>query len=179
MLLEFDFLLLASFLSSFITFSFFVITIVCFIGRRRLNVVKRHVQNLIAALFNIVVHLQSPLIFYREPFSNKGGNFPDSGSVILMCIEVLTRISGKHALYQLDSSHVAQCLRIPAALFQEVRQFRLSGASVPSSSVTLMDDQNCYSGASLSSFGVDRQFLIILYAACCRLLYTVLKHHKR
>ncbi|KAL5856044.1 hypothetical protein ACOSQ3_005879 [Xanthoceras sorbifolium] len=147
-------------------------------GRKRLSVVKRHIQNLIAALFNIIVHLQSPLIFYGKLNSNDGHNGPDSGSVILMCIEVLTRVSGKHALFELDSWHVAQSLRIPAAVFQDIHQLRLSEAPISSKSVMFMDNQNSNLVPSLNSCVVDRQFAINVFAACCKLLYTILKHHK-
>ncbi|KAJ0076531.1 hypothetical protein Patl1_36109 [Pistacia atlantica] len=148
-------------------------------GRKRLGVVKRHIQNFIAALFNVVVHLQSPLIFYGKPVSNDGNNGPDPGSVILMCVEVLTRISGKHALFQMDSWHVAQSIRIPAALFQDIRQLRLPQAPVQSTPAIYSDKQNSKNVASMNSWSVDRQFSINLFAACCKLLYTILKHHKR
>ncbi|XP_031260000.1 uncharacterized protein LOC116118175 [Pistacia vera] len=147
-------------------------------GRKRLGVVKRHIQNFIAALFNVVVHLQSPLIFYGKPASNDGNNGPDPGSVILMCVEVLTRISGKHALFQMDSWHVAQSIRIPAALFQDICQLRLPQAPVQSTPAMYSDKQNSKNVASMNSWSVDRQFSISLFAACCKLLYTILKHHK-
>ncbi|GAY65351.1 hypothetical protein CUMW_240420, partial [Citrus unshiu] len=120
----------------------------------------------------------SPIIFYEKQISCGRENIPDPGSVILMCIEVLTRVSGKHALFQMDSWHVAQSLRVPAALFQEIRQVSISEAPVPSNSAMFSDDQNSDTVASQNSIAVDRQFSINLFAACCRLLYTVLKHHK-
>lgn len=141
--------------------------------------VKRHIQNLIAALFNIIVHLQSPIIFYEKQLNCGRKNGPDPGSVVLMCIEVLTRVSGKHALFQMDSWHVAQSLRVPAALFQDIRQLSISEAPVPSNSAIFSDDQNSNTVESQTSIAVDRQFSINLFAACCRLLYTILKHHKR
>ncbi|PKI78723.1 hypothetical protein CRG98_000948 [Punica granatum] len=142
-------------------------------GRKRLSVVRRHIQSLIASLFNIILHLQGPLIFYERSIENFGDNDPDSGAVVLMCIEVLTRISGKHALFQMDSWHVAQSLRIPAALFQEFSQLRLHKAPVASGSISSMENLDCNLKAS-----VDHRFSVDMYDACCRLLYTVLKHHK-
>ncbi|KAK9184611.1 hypothetical protein WN943_024962 [Citrus x changshan-huyou] len=147
--------------------------------RKRLNVVKRHIQNLIAALFNIIVHLQSPIILYEKQISCGRENIPDPGSVILMCIEVLTRVSGNHALFQMDSWHVAQSLHVPVAIFQDIHKLSISEAPVPSNFVIFSDDQNSDIVASQNSIAVDRQFSINLFAACCRLLYTVLKHHKR
>ena len=141
--------------------------------------VKRHLKSLIAGLFNIVLHLQSPFIFYRKLIHNKGQTDPDPGSVILMCIEVLTRISGKHALFQMDPCHLQQCLRIPAALFQSFRGLRLSDAPASYNFFMFSDNQDNGSLESMDSCTVDRQFTIDLFAACCILLNTVLKHHKR
>ena len=141
--------------------------------------VKRHLKSLIAGLFNIVLHLQSPFIFYQKLIHNKGQTDPDPGSVILMCIEVLTRISGKHALFQMDPCHLQQCLRIPAALFQYFSELRLSDSAAPYNYFMFSDNQDNDSLKSIDSCAVDRQFTIDLFAGCCRLLNTVLKHHKR
>ncbi|XP_039174237.1 uncharacterized protein LOC104455509 [Eucalyptus grandis] len=134
-------------------------------GRKRLSVVRRHIQSFMAGLFNIILHVQSPRIFY-ESSPGKGFGDPDPGSVTLMCIEVLIRVSGRHALFQLDSWHVAQMLRIPAALFQVFCQFQLK------------DTISSGSLFSLENLEIDRPFSVKLYATCCRLLCTVLKHHK-
>ncbi|CAK7329555.1 unnamed protein product [Dovyalis caffra] len=146
-------------------------------GRKRLNVVKRNIQSLVAALFNIILHVQSPLIFYGTALGSERDNGPDPGAVILMCVEVLARVSGKHALFQMDSWHVAQSLRIPAALFQDFGQLRISEDPAVSNSL-LSGNQDCNPVAGMNFFVVDKQFSVELYAACCRLLYTVLKHHK-
>lgn len=130
--------------------------------------VKRHIQSFIAALFNIVLHLQGPYIFFGKSSCYN----PDPGAVILMCVEVLTRVAGKHALFQMASWHVNQSLRIPGALFQNLHHPRVRRISA--SSLSSSDNQECDSLGS-----VDRKFSIELYAACCRLLYTVVKHHKR
>ncbi|GMH16380.1 hypothetical protein Nepgr_018221 [Nepenthes gracilis] len=145
-------------------------------GNKRLGVVRRHIQTLIASLFNIILHLQGPAIFY-EKLTVKGVNIdPDPGSVILMCVEVLTRISGKHVLFQMDSGHVGQSLRIPAALFQGFSQLKLWKDSHPSSCSRFTGNKNYDNLAS--SLSVDRNFSVNLYAACCRLLCTVLKNYK-
>ncbi|XP_021285690.1 uncharacterized protein LOC110417585 isoform X2 [Herrania umbratica] len=148
-------------------------------GRKCLRVVKTHIQSLVAALFNIVLHLQSPLIFYGKFVSNEGDRNPDAGSVVLMCVEVLTRVAGKHALFQMDPWHTGQSLCIPGALFRDFHQLRLSEASVSNNSLLYSDKQTHNSMASKKYSVVDRQFSVNLFAACCRLLYTVLKHHKR
>ncbi|KAL4320201.1 hypothetical protein GQ457_18G017920 [Hibiscus cannabinus] len=145
-------------------------------GRKCLNVVRSHIKSFVAALFNIILHLQSPLIFYEKVASNEGDRNPDPGSVVLMCVEVLTRVSGKHALFQMDLCHIGQSLRIPGALFQDFHQLRISEA--PISSNLFLDEQNHTSIVSMKSHVLDRQFSVNLFAASCRLLYTVLKHHK-
>lgn len=117
--------------------------------------VKRYIQSLVACLFNVIVHLQGPKIFYGYVDSTKDYKNPDSGSVILMSIEVLTRISGKQFLFNLDASHIAQSLRMPGALFQNLLHL------------------------PIFENAVARKFSVELYNACCRLLCTVLKHHKR
>lgn len=147
-------------------------------GRKRLNVVKRNIQSLVAALFNIILHVQSPLIFYRIAMDSERYNGPDPGAVILMCVEVLTRVSGKHALFQMDSWHVAQSLHIPAALFQDFDQLRISQGPALSNSLLNSGSQDCNTVGGRDTCVVDLQFSVELYTACCRLLYTVLKHHK-
>jgi hypothetical protein len=90
---------------------------------------------------------------------------PDSGSVILMCIEVLIRVLGKHALFEMHACQIGQCLRIPSATFQNFLQPRRS---------------RCLeSVGETEKFCVDGQFSVDLFAACCRLLCTAVKHHKR
>lgn len=138
--------------------------------------VKRHIQSLVASLFNIILHLQSPLIFYER---STGDTDPDPGAVILMCVEVLIRISGKHALFQMEAWQLAQSLRIPGALFQDYHQLKLSKTSVQNSSSSVPNNHIFDPVGSMQFSGVDRRFSIDLYAACCRLLYNVLKHHKR
>lgn len=123
--------------------------------------------------------MQGPSIFYGNIITRKGDADPDPGSVILMCVEVLTKVFGKDAMYQLDSSQVGQSLRIPAALFQNFFQLRFSeppSAESAPNSLMFLDGRDT---EVMSSSVVDRRFLIDLFAACCRLLSTVLKHYKR
>ncbi|CAH1429606.1 unnamed protein product [Lactuca virosa] len=125
-------------------------------GRKSLNTVKTDILGSLCCLFNIILHLEGPQIFYRDPTSVKHySTDPDPGSVVLMCIEVLTKVSGKHALYQMDSCHVAQALSIPSTLFQNILN------------------------EGVKTEVLDREYSIELYAACCRMLHTLLRHHKR
>ncbi|KAL8140774.1 hypothetical protein V2J09_006795 [Rumex salicifolius] len=140
--------------------------------------VKEKLQSLTSSLFNIVVHLQGPSVFYSNLIHN-GKDNPDPGSVVLMCIEVLTRISRKDTLFQIDVGHqsskkqkidVGQFLRLPAAIFQDfchlIAQKRSPAPNNWMSPATKASDVHL----------IDQQFSIDLYAACCRLLCTVVKH---
>lgn len=143
-----------------------------------MGVIKRHIESLTAGLFSIVLHLQSPQIFYVRMIATKNRSDPDPGSVILMSIEVLTRVSGKHALFQMNVWHVAQCLRIPAALFENF-SLKLPGSPIESECSLISAQETSNVVVTMSNSIIDKQFLIDLFAACCRLLYTILKHHKR
>ncbi|KAL6211915.1 hypothetical protein ACLB2K_017138 [Fragaria x ananassa] len=78
-----------------------------FVSGHNLSVVKKCIQRLIACMFNVILHLQSPLIFYERSTPSKE---PDPGTVILMCVDVLARISGKRAIYKMNLWHVAHSL---------------------------------------------------------------------
>ncbi|ESQ54198.1 hypothetical protein EUTSA_v10024190mg [Eutrema salsugineum] len=148
-------------------------------GRKRLNVVKRHIQGLMSAVFSIMAHMQSPFIFRKTAIvGNQGPNFPDAGAVILMCVEVLIRIAGKHALFQMDSSHISQSIHMPGAIFRDYLQSTRVGFSVLDGNLLHKDDQRQDLLGSSEDLQVDQKFSMSLYAACCRLLYTAIKHHK-
>ncbi|KAL0334659.1 UNVERIFIED_CONTAM: hypothetical protein Sradi_4677800 [Sesamum radiatum] len=129
------------------------------VGPRRLNMIKRHIQSLVACLLNIILHLQGPSIFYGCIDSTKAHAGPDSGSVILMCVEVLTKVSAKPSFFQIDACHIAESLRVPGALFQFLLQLQISEASV-----------RVASQIGTSSSSVDRKFSVELYAACCQIV---------
>ncbi|KAJ9130672.1 hypothetical protein P3X46_034212 [Hevea brasiliensis] len=144
-------------------------------GKKCVSVVKRHIKSLIAALFNIILHLQSPLVFCDTTVGGSVHKGPDPGAVILMCVQVLTRVSAKKNWFQMDSWHVGQSLRIPAALFQHFGQ--LSKGPLLSDIFLLVDNQDSDPVAGMHSCVVDQRFSIELFSACCRLLYTTLKNH--
>ncbi|KAK4284826.1 hypothetical protein QN277_001608 [Acacia crassicarpa] len=144
--------------------------------RKGLKLIKRHFQCLVAAVFNIILHLRSPLIFYGYSTSSVV-NVPDPGSAILMCVEVLITISRRHALFQMDSWHIGQLLRIPAALFQNFHQLRVSKDSGLSDPLMISEEQTCLRVEAVNFCYVDRQFSLNLFVACCQLLCTTIKHH--
>lgn len=121
--------------------------------------IKKHIQSLVACLFNIILHLQGPSIFDSHVNSFRDDEKPDSGSVTLMCMEILTKISGKPSFFEIDACHVAQSLRVPGTLFQDFLLLLISESPLKSA--------------------VDRKVSIELFDACCRMLCTALKHHKR
>lgn len=127
-------------------------------GPRRLNMIKKHIQSLVACLFNIILHLQGPSIFNAHVDSFRDDEKPDSGSVTLMCMEILTKISGKPSFFEIDACHIAQSLRVPGTLFQDFLRLLISESPLKAA--------------------VDRKVSIELYDACCRMLCTALKHHK-
>ncbi|XP_075489165.1 uncharacterized protein LOC142528020 isoform X1 [Primulina tabacum] len=133
-------------------------------GHRRLSMIKRHIQSFVACLFNVILHLQAPSIFRGCVDSIKAYGGPDPGSVVLMCVEVLTKIYGKPSFFRVEAYHIAQSLRVPAPLFQYFLSLQISEAPVRTASGTKSN--------------ADQKFSTELYSACCRLLCTTLKHHK-
>ncbi|KAL9238368.1 hypothetical protein vseg_012798 [Gypsophila vaccaria] len=140
-------------------------------GNKLWSLVKTQLHGLIASLFNIVVHLQGPTLFYRRSNRSTMNSSPDSGSVVLMCVEVLTRIAGKPALFHLDFHHVSQFLHTAGTLFQSFHSLKPDHASHQGISISRDSKEH-------DLFLVDRQFSMNLYAASCRLLWTVIKHHR-
>ncbi|CAH8322539.1 unnamed protein product [Eruca vesicaria subsp. sativa] len=130
-------------------------------GSNRLNVVKGRIQGLMSAVFGIMAHMQSPFIFCTDAVVvNQGPKSPDAGSVILMCVEVLIRVVGKHTLFEMNPSHISQAMHIPGAIFRDYGN--------------LLHKNN-----QQQDLQVDQKFSVSLYAACCRLIYTSVKHHPK
>ncbi|KAI3989464.1 hypothetical protein MKX01_022739 [Papaver californicum] len=144
-------------------------------GRDSLPILQKYIQSLTSAVFNIVLHLRGPQIFYAKVTCSTG-DICHPGAVILMCAEVLTKVAGKPALFQMDSSHVIQSLHLPGALFQDFCYLRISQTS-PGSSVVSANVK--FTTAGNHRCTVDQRFAVDLFATCCRLLSTVIRHQKR
>ncbi|ONK73407.1 uncharacterized protein A4U43_C04F31180 [Asparagus officinalis] len=130
----------------------------------------------INAVFNIILHLQNPTIFYVDKQLNyKADIKPDAGSVILMCVQILASIAGNKSIH-LEAWHVSQCLHIPLALFTGFQQLKYSFPS--SDATTFFDNRKIESSRDTCCDIVDRKFSVELYASCCRLLCTTLNHHQ-
>lgn len=144
-----------------------------------MKLIKRHCQSLVGAIFNIIVHLQSPQIFHANLTSRTVTSNPDPGSAILMCVEVLVTISRKHSLFPMDVWHVGHLLHIPTVLFRSFPQLRISKASGPSDSFWISEVPNSHPTESVNFCHVDHQFSINLFVACCQLLCTIIRHRPR
>ncbi|XP_026396024.1 uncharacterized protein LOC113290644 isoform X2 [Papaver somniferum] len=137
---------------------------------------KKHIKGLTGALFNIVLHLQGPQIFYEKVSCNGEDVSPDPGAVILMCVEVLIKVFGKPEHFQLDSDHVVQSLCLPGALF---RGFCYRKHSRTSPDPAVVSPDQMFSPACVRLCNMDTRFSVDLFAACCRLLSTVIRLHSR
>lgn len=144
-----------------------------------MKLIKSHSQSLVSAIFSIIVHLQSPHIFNGNLRCRTVAGTPDPGSAILMCIEVLATVSRKHTLFSMDVGHVGHMLHIPAALFQNFDQHRISKASGPSDSFMVSEEQNYDPAEGVNISHVDHQFTVNLFVACCQLLCTIIRHRPR
>ncbi|CAN6485686.1 unnamed protein product [Victoria cruziana] len=140
-------------------------------SRKRANILGRHLPDLVSAIFNIVMHLQSPLIFFRRTELNEG--CADPGLVVLNCIVLLTRLSGWHSHFTMDACHVVLALHLPRIIFHRFCQIKLSQTAHRAiASVSLV--------SSSKHFTLTEKVLTVdLYIACCRLLCAVVKHRKR
>ncbi|KAJ4820381.1 Urb2/Npa2 family protein [Rhynchospora pubera] len=119
---------------------------------------KKTIPSLVGCLFNIILHLEGPNIVCSPKVpSNETNSNPDAGAVVLMCVEVLTTVIGRHSC-PMDACHVSQCLHIPTTLFRNLTRIK---------------------ELSKNGFTIDRQYLIDLYAACCKLICATLKHRIR
>lgn len=168
--------------------------LICFVGSKRLPVVKKRIREIVPSLFNIILHLQGPSLFFSNTIPYSADATPDSGSVILMIIEVLTRVFRKNTLVEVDRKntvvevdwkntlvkvdvYVSQSLRVSGGFFENLLQHKVSKPKAQSMLVPHSIGSEILK--SMDTCAVDRQFMMELYAACCRLLCTVLKHYKR
>uniref|UniRef100_A0A453L6H1 Nucleolar 27S pre-rRNA processing Urb2/Npa2 C-terminal domain-containing protein n=1 Tax=Aegilops tauschii subsp. strangulata TaxID=200361 RepID=A0A453L6H1_AEGTS len=157
-------------------FFYYVFRFYCGPGVGDKRVFQRTVPSLVGALFNIVLHLQSPLIFYIEKLPPLCPDLhPDARAIVLMFIEVITSFVGRHT-FQIDACHVSQCLHLLVTLFKGFKHL-LADRSVCCSSENICEQ---IAGQPLASkeYILDRQFSVDMYAACCKLLCAVLRHQQ-
>ncbi|KAK1322615.1 hypothetical protein QJS10_CPA03g02209 [Acorus calamus] len=89
----------------------------------------------------------------------------DPGAVVLMCIEVLTKVARRQSLFQMNPCQISQSLRLPATLFQDFHHLKASCvASYPSEF-----DGSGMDGSFMEIYGfvVDRQFSVDLESGQC------------
>ncbi|XP_020202862.1 uncharacterized protein LOC109788528 isoform X2 [Cajanus cajan] len=145
-------------------------------GRKGLKMIKRHCQSLVAAVFNIILHLQSPLIFYDNLASGTVASTPDPGAAILMCVKVLVTVSRKQAIFQTDVWHVGHLLHIPASLFQNFHQLRVTKASGPSEALEISKECICDPVERVNFCHLDHHYSVNLFVVCCQLLCTIIRN---
>ncbi|CAA7391335.1 unnamed protein product [Spirodela intermedia] len=156
---------------------FFDLVFDSFSGDKLFGIIKGRVQNLVGSLFNIILHLQSPLIFCRKASTYGRREIdPDPGSTILMCIEILRKFARKNTQLKMDPCLVGQSLHAPSSLFKHFHQ--LNSFRVPSGALRFTDSGESISIEDIDHHIVDTRFFVDLYAACCRLLCTVVRHQK-
>ncbi|KAJ3673711.1 hypothetical protein LUZ60_005703 [Juncus effusus] len=122
------------------------------------HVIKKSMPSLVSCLLNITSHLQSPSIFRiipKIPLSKSQyyHTSPDPGAVVLMCVEVLTAVIARNSC-PMEARHLAHCLNLPDSIFKNLKGFNKGG-------------------------GMDEGFSVDLFGACCKLLWTALKHRIR
>ncbi|XP_031474548.1 uncharacterized protein LOC116246815 [Nymphaea colorata] len=148
-------------------------------SRKRANILGRHMPNLVSAIFNIVMHLQSPLIFFRRTGPYEG--CADPGLVVLNCIVLLTRLSGWHSHFTMDACHVVLALHLPKIIFHGFCLIKLSQTARSSLLFSTFQEVASVSFDSSSKHVsiMEKVLSVDLYIACCRLLCAVVKHRKR
>ncbi|XP_074571230.1 uncharacterized protein LOC141827802 [Curcuma longa] len=134
-------------------------------------VIKERISSLVVCLFNIIVHIHHPKIFYVEKLHLKIEVNADAGSVILMCVEVLITIAGKQS-FHMNKCHASQCLHVPMVLFKNFCELRDSlDCNFSTDSPDVLGSCN-----DARDYMVDHEFSVDLYISCCKLLYTTLRH---
>lgn len=134
--------------------------------------------NLVGAIINIIWHLQKPSMFCVEKFCPDRSKIDaDAGAVILMCVEVLTEVVGRHS-FHMDSGYVSQYFHIPMVLFAGFHKLRVSRVSSRSTVFSCNEENTSLVGSQSRLYIVDRQFSVELYTSCCRLMCSTIKHQK-
>ncbi|CAA6655938.1 unnamed protein product [Spirodela intermedia] len=146
---------------------FFDLVFDSFSGDKLFGIIKGRVQNLVGSLFNIILHLQSPLIFCRKASTYGRREIdPDPGSTIPD-----EKYSVKNG--SMPCRAVLACTVVSFQTFSSAQLF-----PVPSGALRFTDSGESISIEDIDHHIVDTRFFVDLYAACCRLLCTVVRHQK-
>eukprot|EP01018_Ginkgo_biloba_P014003 Gb_18575 [translate_table: standard] len=150
-------------------------------GPKRLKLLAKYSSNFVAALINIIVHVHGPHIFFGSNLDHyQDGDYVDPASVILTCMQILSKVASRHLVFPMNAGHVGQLLSFPGVLFQHFYQFKASHCATPWK-IFLTSQATDSTKRSLLTEGsfVERKLTIELYVACCRLLCAVLRHRTR
>lgn len=147
----------------------------CFSGN--IQFIKKSIPSLAGAVINTVLHLQNPSNFYAvRNYHGENKVDTDAGAVILMCVEVLTKIAGRRS-FHMDPCHVNQCFHIPMMCFVGFHKLKASRLDCNYSDLPLNEGKYPLSGRQLNF--VDHHYAVVLYTSCCRLMCSALKNQKR
>lgn len=151
-------------------------------GPKRLKLVAKYSSSFVAALLNILLHLQGPHVFFESGLDQcQGGDYVNPAFVILACVEILSKLASRHAVYPMNASHVAQSLAFPAVLFQHFCQFKSTQYVTPCK-MSLPHQQIDCTKATMAvecGFAAESKISVELFATCCKLLCALLRHRKR
>ncbi|KAH9311465.1 hypothetical protein KI387_026500, partial [Taxus chinensis] len=152
------------------------------LGPKRMKLLAKYSPCFVAALLNVIMHLQGPHIFFASSFDQcQDSNFADPALVILACVEVLSKVASRDKVFPMSASHVGQSLAFPAVLFQHLCQFKSTQCIIPCT-VSMQNQARGFKKTTVLSGGtsaVTRQVSAELCISCCRLFCALLSHRKR
>ncbi|GLJ26271.1 hypothetical protein SUGI_0504910 [Cryptomeria japonica] len=151
-------------------------------GPKRMKLLAKYSSGFVAALLNVIMHLQGPQIFFVSTFNQcQERNFADPASVILVCVEVLSKFVLRHEVFAMRASHVGQSLALPGVLFQHLCQFKPTQCVSPRT-MPLQNQARDFEKSTWLSGGTSaavRKVSVELCISCCRLLCALLTNYGR
>lgn len=142
----------------------------------------KYSSSFVAALINILLHLQGPHIFFGSVLDQgRDGDYVNPALVILACVEILSKLASRHAVFPMNASHVGQSLAFPAVLFQHFCQLKSAQYETPCGMSLPHQQVDCTKATMLvgCTFAAERKLSVELFVTCCRLLCALLRHRKR
>ncbi|KAJ7544799.1 hypothetical protein O6H91_09G093900 [Diphasiastrum complanatum] len=154
-------------------------------GPRRLQLLARHCPTFLAAIFNLLEHLQGRALFgiqgkndffeTQKEIEVKASQIlrlktVHSASAVLESLEILTRVSSRPVIFPMRSRHVALSLHCPANLLKEVYVNRISSSFSQHRMLFSRKPQYVAAGS---------HYIVHLYRACCKLLSALVRHRRR
>lgn len=150
-------------------------------GPKRLKLLAKYSSSFVAALINILLHLQGPHIFFGSVLDQgRDGDYVNPALVILACVEILSKLASRHAVFPMNASHVGQSLAFPAVLFQHFCRLKSAQYETPCGMSLPHQQVDCTKATLVGcTFAAERKLSVELFVTCCRLLCALLRHRKR